>query len=77
MATDLGGVDARNSSNQATVGVIVKRNRNSPHFEGQPFSATIQQTHSPDDVIAVVRFDDRDDTVGSSYSNQSYVNNPL
>ena len=66
MATDQGGVDARNSSNQATVGIIVKRNRNSPRFQGEPFREAILQTHSPDDVIGVVQVEDRDDIVSSN-----------
>ena len=63
MATDLGGIHARNSSNQATIGVTVKRNKREPRFEGAPYSVEIEQTQAGGSVIATVKASDQDDRV--------------
>ena len=54
MVTDLGGIHARNGSNQATVGVIVKRNSRSPRFEALPYKVMIEQGQAPDVPIISV-----------------------
>ena len=67
MATDLGGIHARNSSNQATVGVTVKRNQRDPRFQNTPYSARIvAQNQQPGDTFFTVKATDGDDTVRAS-----------
>ena len=63
LATDKGGLYARNSSNQATVGVTVKRNKREPRFDGAPYSVQIPQSQAGGSVIATVRAKDEDDRV--------------
>ena len=63
LATDLGGIYALNSSNQATVGVTVKRNKLQPRFERPSYSVEIAQTQEAGSVITTVSAADSDDTV--------------
>jgi len=59
----MGGPYAKNSSNEARVSISVKRNKNTPKFEGLPYVATIQQTQASDRVILSARARDDDDRV--------------
>ena len=66
MATDLGGLHARNSSNQAKITVSVKRNLNSPQFQNLPYKKTIQQTQEGGSTVFNVHARDQDDSVRNS-----------
>ncbi len=65
LATDLAGIHARNSSNQATVAIEVKRNKNLPMFEGLPYDATITQNAERGRIIHTARARDDDDRVSA------------
>jgi len=62
MATDMGGIHAKNSSNQAQLIITVKRNKKAPEFQNLPYKKTIQQTKQPGTFMNV-HARDHDDRV--------------
>ncbi len=69
VAYDLGGIHARDSSNRANVRVQVKRNKNSPRFQGTPYMKKIRQTQQAGQTLLNVRASDTDERVGGSSVN--------
>ena len=64
LATDLGGVYSRNSSNQASIQVKVERNKNAPKFNNPTYTKRIPQTQNANSTLVSVRAQDTDSRVG-------------
>ena len=75
MATDLALVDAKDSSNQASVNIRVKRNTNVPVFREDFTEETINQDHQINDTIITLSTRDRDDRVRKSHKTIKYIVN--
>ena len=73
MATDLALVDAKDSSNQASVNIRVKRNTNVPVFREDFTEETINQDHQINDTIITLSTRDRDDRVRKSHETIKYI----
>ncbi len=64
LATDMGGIYSRNSSNQASIQVKVERNKNAPRFNQPQYAKRIPQTQNSETTLVNVRAQDSDFRVG-------------